>query len=74
MKEGTNLSRRDFLRRLGVGAGSAMAMMALEPLSVFARDKETGAVTNRMTYRVQHGTGEQISLHHRHSSWRKQET
>ena len=38
MKEGTNLSRRDFLRRLGVGAGSAMAMMALEPLSVFARD------------------------------------
>ena len=62
MKEGTNLSRRDFLRRLGVGAGSAMAMMALEPLSVFARDKETGAVTNRMTYRVQHGTGEQISL------------
>ncbi|MBQ2673366.1 MAG: twin-arginine translocation signal domain-containing protein [Prevotella sp.] len=26
MKEGTNLSRRDFLRRLGVGAGSAMAM------------------------------------------------
>ena len=64
MKEmdGTNLSRRDFLRRLGLGAGSAMAMMALEPLSVFAREKETGPVTNRMTYRVQHGTGEQISL------------
>jgi hypothetical protein len=61
-KDGTNLSRRDFLRRLGLGAGSAMAMMALEPLSVFAREKETGTVTNRMTYRVQHGTGEQISL------------
>ena len=60
MKEmdGTNLSRRDFLRRLGLGAGSAMAMMALEPLSVFAREKETGPVTNRMTYRVQHGTGD----------------
>ena len=63
-KDGTNLSRRDFLRRLGVGAGSAMAMMALEPLSVLAREKEkeTGPVTNRMTYRVQHGSGEQISL------------
>ena len=63
-KDGTNLSRRDFLRRLGVGAGSAMAMMALEPLNVLAREKEkeTGPVTNRMTYRVQHGSGEQISL------------
>ena len=64
MKEnnGANLSRRDFLRRLGVGAGSAMAMMALEPLSMFAQKKEDKPATNRMTYRVQHGTGEQISL------------
>lgn len=61
-KDGTNLSRRDFLRRLGLGAGSAMAMMAMEPLSVFAREKKTESVTNRMTYRVQHGSGKQISL------------
>ena len=63
-KDGTDLSRRDFLRRLGVGAGSAMAFMALEPLNVLAHEseKDKRPVTNRMTYRVQHGTGEQISL------------
>ncbi len=66
-KEGTNLSRRDFLRRLGIGAGSAMAMMALEPLNMFAQEntsagKDDKPDTNRMTYRVQHGSGEQISL------------
>ena len=61
-KEGTDLGRRDFLRRLGVGAGSAMAMMALEPLSVFAQEKDSTPVNNRMTYRIQHGTNEQISL------------
>ena len=60
-----DMSRREFLRRLGMGAGSAMALMALEPLSVLA--KENGhqgvkGVENRMTYRVQHGSGEQISL------------
>ena len=38
-----------------------MALMAMEPLSAFAqKDKKT--VENRMTYRVQHGSGEQISL------------
>ena len=58
-----NLSRRDFLRRMGIGAGSAVALMALEPLNIFADDKpKKTKVTGRMTYRVQHGTGEQISL------------
>ncbi len=56
-----NMSRREFLRRLGIGAGSAMALMALEPVNVFAQDKKK-AKANRMTYRVQHGSGEQISL------------
>ena len=54
---GTNLSRREFLRRLGIGAGSAVAMMALEPLGVLAQEKKivsTGLEddqpeTNRMT-------------------------
>ena len=59
-----DMSRREFLRRMGLGAGSAMALMALEPLSVLAADdkqqQEPGDV--RMTYRVQHGSGEQISL------------
>ena len=60
--KGTNLSRRDFLRRLGIGAGSAVAMMAMEPLGMLAQEKKGKEETNRMTYRVQHGTGEQISL------------
>ncbi len=60
----TDMNRRQFLRRLGFGAGSAMAMMALEPFTVLAKGERPaeGAAEGRMTYRVQHGTGEQISL------------
>ena len=58
-----NLSRREFLRRMGIGAGSAMALMALEPLNVFADDeREHDVVKGRMTYRIQHGSKKQISL------------
>ena len=58
------MDRREFLRRLGVGMGSAAALMAMEPLRVFAHneDKIVPMDPNRMTYRVQHGSGEQISL------------
>ena len=60
-KNRPNISRREFLRRLGIGTGSAVALMAMEPLRAFAQDtKETSDV--RMTYREQHGSGEQISL------------
>ena len=62
-KEQHNMNRREFLRRIGIGAGSAMALMAMDPLSVMAQEKKslkTG--DNHMTYRVQHGSGEQISL------------
>lgn len=62
MDEKKNMSRREFLRRMGVGAGSAMAIMALEPLNVIAKEKPLKPVENHMTYRVQHGSGEQISL------------
>ena len=64
-KRQNDMSRREFLRRLGLGAGSAVAMMAMEPLNVLAQDKKKGdkkSADNRMTYRVQHGSGEQISL------------
>ena len=57
-----NMSRRDFLRRVGMGAGSAMAMSVLGPLRALAQDDKPVAAPNRMTYRVQHGSGEQISL------------
>ena len=64
-KDRSNISRREFLRKLGIGTGSAMALMAMEPLSALAKEsgdrkQESGDV--RMTYRVQHGSGEQISL------------
>ena len=65
-KNCNDMNRREFLRRLGVGAGSAMAMMALEPLNMLARPNTQhpapGTSDIRMTYRVQHGSGEQISL------------
>ena len=62
-KDGLNMNRREFLRRLGMGMGSAVALMAMEPLSLLAQDKQKlTPADNRMTYRVQHGSGEQISL------------
>ena len=56
-----DMNRREFLRRLGLGTGSAMALMALEPLGALAQDKEK-TVENKMTYRVQHGSGKHVSL------------
>ena len=55
------MSRREFLRRLGIGTGSAFALMALEPMNVMAQNDKSQTV-HRMTYRVQHGSGQQISL------------
>ena len=61
-RQRNDMSRRDFLRRLGIGAGSAMALMAMDPLSILAHDEKKTTGDNRMTYRIQRGTGEQISL------------
>jgi len=62
----TDMSRREFLRRIGIGAGSAMALMALEPLGIMAAGKEKekadGETKNAMTFREQNGSGERISL------------
>ena len=64
-----DINRREFLRRLGIATGSAAALAALEPLSILAgntsSDQPTGTTPGspmRMTYRVQRGTGEQVSL------------
>ena len=61
-KELQEISRRQFLRRLGLGS----AIMAMSPLSALATssrpDDPTPGSENRMTYRVQNGTGEAISL------------
>ena len=61
-----DMSRREFLQRLGIGAGSAVAMMAFEPFGALARTMENEEllddIDNRMTYRTQNGSEEQISL------------
>ena len=63
-KRNSDMNRREFLQKLGLGAGSALAMMAMEPLNVMgARTSSANSETdNKMTYRVQHGSGEKISL------------
>ncbi len=61
-KEQTMMSRREFLRRVGMGAGAAVAMSVMGPLRALGQEETKVPVVNRMTYRVQHGSGEQISL------------
>ncbi len=67
-KECEDMNRRQFLRKLGFGAGSALAMAAMEPLNMLAGNEarpgnlKYDAAENKMTYRVQHGSGEKISL------------
>ena len=61
--EKKNLNRREFLKRAGLVTGGAMAMLALDPFSVIAKNNDEGQpAENKMTYRTQHGTGEKISL------------
>jgi hypothetical protein len=63
MQKNNNMSRREFLRRIGIGTGSAMALMALRPLNIMAQEKnDSKPEANRMTYRVQHGSQKQVSL------------
>ena len=53
------LNRREFLRSLGLGA----TLVAINPLELLAQDKQpAGDTNNMMTYRVQNGSGEKISL------------
>jgi len=60
-----DISRRQFLRRLGIGSASALSMMAMGPLQAMAVKPAPRPVLegdNKMTYRVQNGSGEHISL------------
>jgi hypothetical protein len=61
-KDSPNMNRREFLKRLGIGTGSAIGMMAFEPLSALAQNEKKDTADNRMTFRVQHGSGKQVSL------------
>lgn len=57
-----NINRRDFLKKLGFGAASAMALMAFKPFGGLTEEEKLSVAENKMTYRVQHGSGEPISL------------
>lgn len=62
-----DLNRRQFLKRLGMGAGAILASSLMEPIKLFAgtADGKVGAQQdglNAMTYRVQRGTKDKVSL------------
>ncbi|MBR5726718.1 MAG: aldo/keto reductase [Muribaculaceae bacterium] len=60
----SDMNRRKFLQKLGLGA----AVMAMDPLRVLAGEtskpqtNDSGDVPNQMTYRVKHGSGDKVSL------------
>ena len=64
MGKQSDMNRRRFLRTLGLGA----AAMAVNPLSVLAgekgrpQDRDGGDAQGQMTYRVQHRSGDKVSL------------
>ena len=60
-----DISRRQFLRKLGLGSASAFSLMAMGPLQGFAAERTASPAAEgdiKMTYRVQNGSGEKISL------------
>ena len=65
-KKNSQISRRDFLKKLGIGTASTAAMMIMEPFSSLAgeHDDDTPASTgeNMMTYRVNRRSGDKVSL------------
>lgn len=62
------MNRRQFIKHIGTGTLSAMALMSLEPLNVFAKNTTPSAPRTtqdgapKMTYRVNHHTNDKVSL------------
>ena len=69
-KDPHKLNRRQFLKLVGMGSASAVAMAVLKPFDALANPKniryatQSGQqpLTNAMTYRVNHYTGDKVSL------------
>ncbi|MBQ5456445.1 MAG: aldo/keto reductase, partial [Prevotella sp.] len=63
-----DMNRRQFIKHIGTGTLSAMALMSLEPLNVFAKNTTPSAPRTtqdgapKMTYRVNHHTNDKVSL------------
>ena len=67
MKTGKNqsISRRDFLKKLGIGTASTAALMVMEPFGAFAKGQDKPVAQdgeNKMTYRVNRRSGDKVSL------------
>ena len=69
MKEPNDMNRRKFLKQLGIGTASAIGLMVLEPLRAFADEPSHAAKRMQgplgdggMTYRVNHHSGDKVSL------------
>ncbi len=64
-KNPQDMNRRTFLRQIGCGSLSAVAMMLVNPFKSFAslpEESDTVEGVGKMTYRTQRGTGESVSL------------
>ena len=65
-KKNQSISRRDFLKKIGIGTASTAALMVMEPFSTFAKGQEkSGAAQageNKMTYRINRRSGDTVSL------------
>lgn len=66
MEKKNDMNRRDFIKLLGMGTASAVAMMAMEPLKILADDKtpdgQPTSLSNQMTCRINHHSGDKVSL------------
>ena len=68
MESKTNMNRRKFLQKLGLGASSALTLLAMNKMNIlgcgFERSgsKSSDDEPGEMTYRIQNGSGEKISL------------
>ena len=68
-KDKQELTRRQFLERLGFSSAAALSLMTIGPLQVMASPRTAMSALDddapealKMTYRTQNGTGEKISL------------
>ena len=68
-KDKQELTRRQFLERLGFSSAAALSLMTIGPLQVMASPRTAMSALGddapeapKMTYRTQNGTGEKISL------------
>lgn len=57
-----SLSRREFIKRIGMGTASAAIMVGMGPLVSIGKDDDQPTLVNGMTYRVNRKTGDKVSL------------